>query len=265
MEYSFRPQWRTWTFNSYRHRHCSRCGFYRHQHGQCPAIHKQCYKCKHFGHFARQCWTKTKYQQCETTTQHSKIKSRHKKERDNRRLQQYFETKTLWRELPFSTIRNNALLQFLNPTCAVKIELNTVRNKLKSQKANHMKETDEIKHQVMTLKCANDILRKELDTLREESTSKNLNLETVKKQSDKIRHLESERKQDLSLIQSMSQQYTTVAVEKEKLLIQCDEHLKTIQNLKEQLNNVFEQNNYQDDMNRRNNRYRNNHYRGRFK
>ena len=169
MEYSFRPQWRTWTFNSYRHHYCTRCGFDRHHHGQCPAIHKQCYKCKHFGHFARQCWSKTTYYQCKTTTQHSKIKSKRKNERDNRRLQQYFETKTLLRELPFSAIRINSLKQFLNPTCTVKTELQSVRKKLQFNKSSHFKETEELRRLISSVKIENDILTQEIKTLREQS------------------------------------------------------------------------------------------------
>ena len=255
MDYSFRPQWRTWTFNT----SCVRCGFYQHRHGQCPAIHKQCYKCKKFGHFARQCWSKYKFSY-KPTTQHVHVKSKRKRERDNLRLQRYLDTKALQRELPFSSVRHNAFLQLLNPAGSVKVELQTARKSLELIKSSSAKDTEVFKQQILNLTSENTVLKQEVDSLRQKPNEQNC--AKLKEYSDKIKYLESEREQDKTFIRIITDRYTTVSEENEELSKRCEEHSKKIQILTEQLNRLSAGKHYNCD--NRNKRFRNNNFRGRF-
>lgn len=97
-----RPDLRKW--NSYqparlqtRETLCTHCGIFSNGHRHnCKAIHSKCYKCGHFGHYARLCRTKfVKSHVC---------KSEKRKQRDLHRLLKFNEKKSVMALFPFSDL-----------------------------------------------------------------------------------------------------------------------------------------------------------------
>ncbi|KAK3093209.1 hypothetical protein FSP39_012663 [Pinctada imbricata] len=129
MEFNVRPQWRQWTNITCQNPTCGRCGL-NHDIDMCYAVRRQCFKCKHFGHYGRMCKTLTKEQQSTAKARKSHGKSAKTKVRDSLRISTFLERKRNMRELPFSSLRptcfretvlNNNVLT--NQLCSTKVKL----------------------------------------------------------------------------------------------------------------------------------------------
>ncbi|CAC5380572.1 unnamed protein product [Mytilus coruscus] len=130
MEYNFRPQWRPWFFQMRQIPACARSG---NQHRQtfCFASSKKCFKCHHVGHYVRMCVFRS-YQDIQKSKDvpQIKTKSQSQKERDFRRIKEYFDSKSLTRSLPFANLRDSAFKSCLDSTSILKCELTCVKLKL---------------------------------------------------------------------------------------------------------------------------------------
>ena len=145
MEYSFRNKWRTWTYST-RHNplpECSKCG-YQHSFGQCFAFNRKCFICGKLGHLARLCFQKVRQNNVNPVLQE---KSQKQKDRNIKRLREYYESKNLMRELPFCNIRNTAFINLLDVSSVVKSELRCLKQKMEKYQETNDKQTNHLKMQ----------------------------------------------------------------------------------------------------------------------
>ncbi|CAC5397912.1 unnamed protein product [Mytilus coruscus] len=240
MEYSFRPQWRTWTFYSRRNPMCVRCGLQNHRFGTCSAIDKQCFKCNKLGHYSRQCWSTS----CQTSNCLQLFqKTNRKKQCDNKRLNEYFERKNAMRELPFSFIRSTSFQNCLDVSVILCYELKSVKSHLQECKVAHRKDITKLQYQLSEFKRENTSLQKQIEDSAIQDSK------TIKQYSDKIIQLESKlsdsenfvniktglNKQTQSWITEQEEKHKT---EKDRLIWRNDELYKTIQILSDENNRL---------------------------
>ena len=128
---------------------CDKCGF-GHFDKPCPAYNKVCYQCNTFGHFAKQCTSKTK------------TKSSKRRSRDQERFQKFYNKVMLIKELPFVNIRNAAFLHCMNFNAALKTELSKTKPKLHKNVELCKTIAEESKHQI-------DIVHQKNSDLQEKS------------------------------------------------------------------------------------------------
>ena len=114
---------------------CDKCGF-GHLNGTCPAYNKVCYQCNKFGHFAKQCTSKTK------------TKTSKRRLRDQERIQKFHNRVILLKELPFRNIRNAAFLHCMNFNDALKTELSETKAKLQKNVELCKTIVEDSKHQI---------------------------------------------------------------------------------------------------------------------
>ncbi|CAC5395643.1 unnamed protein product [Mytilus coruscus] len=131
MEYNFMPQWRPWFFQMRQIPACARCGN-QHRYTFCFAESKKCFKC----HYARMCVSRPhqEIQKCKDVPQ-IKTKSKSQKDRDSRRIKEYFDSKSYTRSLPFANLRDSAFKSCLDSTSTsiLKCELTCVKKKLSTE------------------------------------------------------------------------------------------------------------------------------------
>lgn len=130
--------------------------------------------------------------------------SRKKKERNNKRLRDYYETKNVLRELPFSNLRHNAFINALDVTSAVRTELAVQKTKCRK-----FQRECEIR------------LKDKSDELNKLSKEKEELLNTISEQKLKIKDAEAEKKQLLNLFSQARSLYDsnveTIEADMEKL------------------------------------------------
>ena len=150
---------------------CDKCG-YGHFDRPCPASNKVCYKCNHFGHFAKQCKFITK------------IKSAKKTARDKERIQKFHDKTIVRKELPFANVRNAAFLNCMNFNDSIKTELSETKTKLRKNVELCNTMTEQSKQQIEAVQHKNFALEQRVVELQNE-------LSAVKPNENKIAELEN--------------------------------------------------------------------------
>ncbi|CAC5421709.1 unnamed protein product [Mytilus coruscus] len=241
MEYDFRPQWRPWFFQMRQIPACARCGNQDRQ-TFCFAASKQCFKCHHVGHYARMCVFRSnqdiqKYKDIPQT----KIKSKSQKDRDSRRLQEYLDSKSLTRSLPFANLRDSAFKSCLNSTSILKCELTCVKHKLSLEQKKCESQTNEIQNlreqllHLQSVSVGNEKLR--ADVLRSQDNQKrqSVTVDNCQNHVKRINDLELYLQRKIDFIFDIQQKYEETATEKRQffnensiLHFKVDEYYKQI-------------------------------------
>ena len=159
---------------------CDKCGF-GHLNGTCPAYNKVCYQCNKFGHFAKQCTSKTK------------TKSSKKRSRDQERIQKFHNRVMLLKELPFRNIRNAAFLYCMNFNDALKTEISATKAKL--QKNMELCDTisKQLKHEIATLQERNSELEQKAQRLQDQVSNSHIAEEKLQTPEERLLKSESEK------------------------------------------------------------------------
>lgn len=215
---------------------CVRCGLQNHHFGICSAIDKQCFKCTKFGHYSRQCWNKSN----QSSNKLQRVqKSHRKKERDTKRLNEYFERKNAMCVLPFSGIRSTSFQNCLDVTFILRSELKSVKSQLQECKVTHRKDIIKLQDQLSEFKRKNTSLEKQIeDSAIQES-------KTAKQYSDEVSQLKSKLSDSenfVNIITGLNKQTQTWITEqeekhkteKDRLIWRHDELYKTIQILSDE-------------------------------
>ena len=140
--YNFRPQWKQWSYPPCYKPTCGRCGKL-HLDVPCFAIKRKCYNCGKFGHYSRMC---KNYDENAPKARRKDKKSRSQRERDNKRISRYFESKNILRELPFSSLRSGQFADCVSDNSALKEELKRTKSKLKSSKQSDSNKKENTVH-----------------------------------------------------------------------------------------------------------------------
>ncbi|CAC5417230.1 unnamed protein product [Mytilus coruscus] len=163
MEYSFRPQWKPWNFQSGYIPACGRCGKF-HKHYICNSINQRCFSCKKFGHYSSKCFSKVAMN---IQSKPVSVKSRKQKERDTARMNSYIERKNIIRALPFSGMRNSAFVQYLDIANVLKTELKSVKQKISKERNTNLEQQKCIEDLKLQLKNQ-QIIESERDQFKQE-------------------------------------------------------------------------------------------------
>ena len=159
---------------------CDKCGF-GHLNGTCPAYNKVCYQCNRFGHFAKQCTSKTK------------TKTSKRRLRDQERIQKFHNRVMLFKELPFRNIRNAAFLHCMNFNDALKTELTETRAKLQKNIELCKAFAEESKHQNEIAQQKNSDLEEKVLKLQNKLSAVQLNDNKIQELEQQLRKTESEK------------------------------------------------------------------------
>ncbi|VDI20744.1 Hypothetical predicted protein [Mytilus galloprovincialis] len=149
--YSLRPAW-MWNYMPYRvnpeRRELSECVEKNVESNiptrVCVPLEIQNATCQKTGHFARQCFTRVgrvkihknelKTVSISTQTENcNNKKSIKKKERDSKRLQDYFERKRTLQELPFNKTGNAVFISTINSDCFLRDQIETLKSQLEDE------------------------------------------------------------------------------------------------------------------------------------
>ncbi|CAC5394439.1 unnamed protein product [Mytilus coruscus] len=223
MEYNFRPQWRPWFFQMRQISACARCGN-RHRQTFCFAASKKCFKCHHVGHYARMCVFRPnqEIQKCKDVTQ-TKLKSKSQKDRDSRRIKEYFDSKSLTRSLPFANLRDSAFKSCLDSTSILKCELTCVKQKLSLEQKKDESQTDEIfnlreklRH-FQSVSVENEKLRADVLRLQENQKRQSVNMDNCQNHVKHINDLELYLQRKIDFIFEIQQVYEEMVTEKRQL------------------------------------------------
>ncbi|CAC5371493.1 unnamed protein product [Mytilus coruscus] len=98
VDFNLRPQWGMCRHFKHQYPACGKCGLAHHRFEICPAYTKRCFSCDKFGHFARPCYT---------------VRSS---------LIQYYTMEKNLKKLPFSNVRDSAIVNFFDQASPVKVE-----------------------------------------------------------------------------------------------------------------------------------------------
>ena len=184
---------------------CDKCGF-GHFDKPCPAYNKVCYQCNKFGHFAKQCTSKTK------------TKTSKRRLRDQERIQKFHNKAMLLKELPFRNIRNAAFLHCMNFNDALKTELSETKAKLQKNVELCKTIVEDSKHQIEIAQQKNSELQQRVLELENK-------LSTVQLNDNKIQHLEkqllktkSEKSTLYQRTQDLQNQLSTLQVNDDKVV-----------------------------------------------
>ena len=159
---------------------CDKCGF-GHLNGTCPAYNKVCYHCNKFGHFAKQCISKTK------------TKSSKRRLRDQERIQKFHNKAMLLKELPFRNIRNAAFLHCMNFNDALKTELSETKAKLQKNVELCKTIVEDSKHQIDIVNQKNSELQERVFELHNKLSTEQLNNNKIQELEQQLRKTESEK------------------------------------------------------------------------
>ncbi|VDI37785.1 Hypothetical predicted protein [Mytilus galloprovincialis] len=210
MDFNLKPQWSMWRHNHFTHQYqvCGKCGLAHHRFEMCLAYNKRCFSCDKFGHFARQCFTARSRSslfgkiRCTKSTK-SKVSSEQKnstkkQQRDNHRLIQYYSNKNSLRELPFSSVRNSAIVNFFDKAVPLKVELKQANIQLRKNKSVISATSELLKRaqeNIRTLTCKLVDSQNQLDST-----------EKLKACLDKITKLEKEKEDNAACMKKISDQ-----------------------------------------------------------
>ncbi|CAC5369165.1 unnamed protein product [Mytilus coruscus] len=241
MEYNFRPQWRPWFFQMRQIPACARCGN-QHRHTFCFAESKKCFKCHHVGHYARKCVFRPhqEIQKCKDVPQ-IKTKSKSQKDRDSRRIKEYFDSKSFTRSLPFANIRDSAFKSCLDSTSILKCELTCVKKKLSteqkkgaSQAAESFNLREQLRH-LQSVSVENEKLRADVLSLQDNHKRQSVNVDNCQNHVKRINDLELYLQRKIDFIFDIQQKYEEIATEKRQffnensiLHFKVDEYYKQI-------------------------------------
>ncbi|CAC5366497.1 unnamed protein product [Mytilus coruscus] len=220
---------------------CARCG---NQHRQtfCFAASKQCFKCHHIGHYARMCVFRPhqEIQKCKDVPQ-IKTKSKSQKERDMRRIKEYFDSKSLTRSLPFANLRDSAFKSCLDTTSILKCELTCFKQKLSLEQKKGESQTDEIKNlreqllHFQSVSVENEKLRADVLRLQDNQKRQSVTVDNCQNHVKRINDLELYLQRKIDCIFDIQQKYEETATEKRQffnensiLHFKVDEYYKQI-------------------------------------
>ncbi|CAC5385172.1 unnamed protein product [Mytilus coruscus] len=218
--YSLRPEW-MWNYSPYRFnperrdfiRMCGKCGKQHTNKSLCASRNSKCFKCQKQGHFARQCFTRVgrvkihknelKTVSISTQTENcNNKKSMKKKERDTKRLQDYFDRKRTLQELPFNKTGNTVFISTISSDCFLRDQIETLKTKLEDESFNHISTLME--------------LQEEQETVRKLR-------ETIKNRDAKIIELENTIQKYERGHDKIADYVTEIKVEKENWKLQCND------------------------------------------
>ncbi|KAK3097751.1 hypothetical protein FSP39_012809 [Pinctada imbricata] len=216
MEFNLRPQWRQWTYAPRQEPTCGRCGL-THFTKNCFARDRKCFKCHKIGHYGRVCYSQKQTQSKSSDENSEKAKSKGKKDRDSRRISEYFMRKNIMRELPFSSLRPTAFQETVTNCSALKIELKIVKQKLEMCKKEQDKHIRTLSENLETSKEENDDLKKEVRDFQKRenemqkklSTFENLNKE-LKENLESVTKRENEASEKLKRFGNTEQTSATI-------------------------------------------------------
>ncbi|CAG2236217.1 unnamed protein product [Mytilus edulis] len=218
--YSLRPAW-MWNYMPYRVnperrefiRMCGKCGKQHTNKSLCAARNSKCFKCQKPGHFARQCFTRVgrvkihknelKTVSISTQTENcNNKKSIKKKERDSKRLQDYFDRKRTLQELPFNKTGNTVFISTINSDCFLRDQIETLKTQLGDESFNHTSTLMELQEEQENVRK----LRK-----------------TIKNRDAKIIELENTVQRYEKGHDKITDYITEIKVEKENWKLQCSD------------------------------------------
>ncbi|VDI40712.1 Hypothetical predicted protein [Mytilus galloprovincialis] len=218
--YSLRPAW-MWNYMPYRVnperrefiRMCGKCGRQHTNKSLCAARNSKCFKCQKPGHFARQCFTRVdrvkihknelKTVSISTQTENcNNKKSIKKKERDSKRLQDYFDRKRTLQELPFNKTGNTVFISTINSDCFLRDQIETLKTQLGDESFNHTSTLMELQEEQENVRK----LRK-----------------TIKNRDAKIIELENTVQRYEKGHDKITDYITEIKVEKENWKLQCSD------------------------------------------
>ena len=184
---------------------CDKCGF-GHLNGTCPAYNKVCYQCNKFGHFAKQCTSKTK------------TKTSQRRLRDQERIQKFHNRVILLKELPFRNIRNAAFLHCMNFNDALKTELSETKAKLQKNVELCKTIVEDSKHQIEIVQRKNSELQQKVFELQNKLSVVQLNDNKVQKLEKQLMTSENEKSTLNQRVQDLQNQLSASQVSDHKVL-----------------------------------------------
>ncbi|CAC5423708.1 unnamed protein product [Mytilus coruscus] len=197
MEYNFRPQWRPWFFQMRQIPACARCG---NQHRQ-----TFCFAARN-----------SKVQRCTA-------ESKSQKDRDSRRIKEYFDSKSLTRSLPFANLRDSAFQNCLDFTSIPKYELTCVKQKLSLEQTKGESQTEEIQNlreqllHLQSVSVENEKLRADVLRLQDNQKRQSFNIDNCQNHVKRINDLELYLQRKIDFIFDLQQKYEETATEKRQL------------------------------------------------
>ncbi|CAG2221567.1 unnamed protein product [Mytilus edulis] len=195
-----------------------------------------------------------------------KTKSKSQKDRDSRRIQEYFDSKSFTRSLPFANLRDSAFRSCLDSSSIIKRELTSVKEKLstvqkkgESKTAEILKLREQLLH-FQSVSVENEKLRADVLSLQDNQQRQSINEDNCQIYVKRINDLEVCLQRKSDFIFDIQQKYEEISTEKRQffnensiLHFEVDEYYKQIGELniklkeseseKEQLRSTLNQRN----------------------
>ena len=159
---------------------CDKCGF-GHFDKSCPAYNKVCYQCNKFGHFAKQCTSKTK------------TKSSKRRSRDQERIKNFHNKIISLKELPFANLRSTAFLNCMNFNASLRTELSQTKVKLQKNKELCDTTSKQLKQEIATLQKQNSELEQKAQSLQDQVSNSEIAKEKIQTLEERLLKTESEK------------------------------------------------------------------------
>ncbi|CAG2233714.1 unnamed protein product [Mytilus edulis] len=170
-----------------------------------------------------------------------KTKSKSQKDRDSRRIQEYFDSKSFIRSLPFANLRDSAFRSCLDSSSIIKRELTSVKEKLstvqkkgESQTAEILKLREQLLH-FQSVSVENEKLRADVLSLQDNQQRQSINEDNCQIYVKRINDLEVYLQRKSDFIFDIQQKYEEISTEKRQffnensiLHFKVDEYYKQI-------------------------------------
>ena len=206
---------------------CYRCGFPWSDRHFCPAFRQECFRCGVFGHFGRMCFSRS------VDILYRRTKPKKQRARDQRRMEEFLQRKSVMMFLPFADIENEhlgACLYTKAPKEVSKVNMVQVQTPVSSAKAqtqtsastsDSSSQTEPDSTTISTLQQ----LWKSVNFLRDETTVLHVSCDQIVK----------EGQQDFSLFKEQTQKLADIAIrqkaENDQLKQQLEQSLGQINNV----------------------------------
>ena len=206
---------------------CYRCGFPWSDRHFCPAFRQECFRCGVFGHFGRMCFSRS------VDILYRRTKPKKQRARDQRRMEEFLQRKSVMMFLPFADIENEhlgACLYTKAPKEVSKVNMVHVQTPVSSAKAqtqtsastsDSSSQTEPDSTTISTLQQ----LWKSVNYLRDEATVLHVSCDQIVK----------EGQQDFSLFKEQTQKLADIAIrqkaENDQLKQQLEQSLGQITTL----------------------------------
>ncbi|CAG2200135.1 unnamed protein product [Mytilus edulis] len=158
-------------------------------------------------------------QKCKDVPQ-IKTKSKSQKDRDSRRIQEYFDSKSFTRSLPFANLRDSAFRSCLDSSSIIKRELTSVKEKLstvqkkgESQTAEILKLREQLLH-FQSVSVENEKLRADVLSLQDNQQRQSINEDNCQIYVKRINDLEVYLQRKSDFIFDIQQKYEEISTEK---------------------------------------------------